>query len=719
MIKLKSLLNESTLKTPNGSSIRRYHNNVGKQVGSALYVHKLYASEIIPKKILDKALDIMTRSNPDFNYNTLMWDVKRNVIRFDEASDFDAAREPHVGEYITVFLNGESSPKRGESNNIWHHKWLWVKDDYKGFDVDKSKDWSRVWISKLGEPAKGSDLTWKSQLNNVGLDEGIRLDTIESKIEVLNGEWDRLDSQGTGHARQMQIQAELSKLWREKEQWEKIYKTIEKSPDLGHAITQLKENKELIMEARATPKDLESLLRDMIKGSEWEGKVFLVGGFVRDELMGKAPKDADVVVGKYQGGVQFTTWLGKKLGIFKLETNPVIFPTFGTANLRLDGVIHNGIDFTGESVDAVMFRKEQYHDPTSRKPTVQYTDDIGVDASRRDLTFNALYKDISTGKVIDPTGKGLSDLKNGIIRTPIDPSIIYTDDALRMFRAIRFATQLGFELSPEVVDGIKKNLHRLGNTSKERVRDELNKILLSKDPTRGIRLLKDTGLLPHVSQDLQNAVGMIQNKHHDEDVFSHILTVLSKTKPNLINRLGALLHDIGKVTTRTVVNNEVHFYDHENVGSEMARSILTALKYPNDIIEPVVLAVKNHMRLKQGGKEGEKLTDKTLRKFVVDMGEHLEDVLDIVHSDNVAHSPTSSMPNQIPNILKRIEQLRSSIPVKGQKLPVGGEDLKQLGLAPGPLYKELLDLVRDKQLESPNTTKEEYLDLIKTYLKNK
>ena len=473
----------------------------------------------------------------------------------------------------------------------------------------------------------------------------------------------------------------------------------------------------LLMEARASAKDLEAFLREMIRGTEWEGKVFAVGGFVRDELMGKAPKDLDVVVNKNQGGIEFTTWLGRKLGIYKEKSNPVTFPSFGTANLRLDGVVHNGIDFTGESVDAVMPRAEQYHDVDVRRPTaVQFTSLEG-DAQRRDLTFNAIYKNLSTGELYDPVN-GLADLKAKVIRTPTDPTTIYTDDALRMFRAVRFATQLGFELSPEIVDGIKKNLHRLGNTSKERVRDELNKILLSKDPARGIRMLRDTGLLPHVAKELQQAVGMVQNKHHSEMVFDHILTVLSNTKPNLINRIGALLHDIGKVSTRQVIDNEVHFYDHENVGSEMARNILTSLKYPNDIIEPVVLAVKNHMRLKQGGKEGDKISDKTLRKFVVDIGDHLENVLDIIHSDNVAHSPESAMPNQIPNIINRIEKLKSTIPKKTDKLPVTGEDLKNIGLVPGPLYKKLLDLVRDRQLENPNTTKEEYFDIITNYMKN-
>jgi poly(A) polymerase len=242
--------------------------------------------------------------------------------------------------------------------------------------------------------------------------------------------------------------------------------------------------------------------------------------------------------------------------------------------------------------------------------------------------------------------------------------------------------------------------------------------LESPDPVRGIQLLKDTGLLPYVGQELQQMVGMSQNKWHSEDVFNHVMSVLQKTKPNLISRLGALLHDIGKVATRQVINGEVHFYNHENVGADIARKILTTLKYPNDIIEPVVFSIKNHMRLKQSGKQGEKLSDKAVRKLVVDFGDHLDDIMDIIHADNTSHSPEGNMPEQIPNILKRIEQLKSTIPNKNEKLPVTGDDLKRLGLSPGPLFGKLLGIVRDKQLETPNATKEEYLQLIKKYIED-
>jgi hypothetical protein len=187
MIKLKHLL-ETTLKTNRGSVIRRFKDNVGKKVGTSLYVHKLYADEVIPKNILQKAEEILTRSNPDFAYNSIMFDPQRGIIRFDEAPDFDTASEPTVGNYITVFLNrrNTSPPQKGHSNSIWHHKWLWVKDDYTGFDVEKSKEWSRQWLAKLNEPAKGSKLHWHSQLKNAGLIKEVLGDFPEIVLGAIN-----------------------------------------------------------------------------------------------------------------------------------------------------------------------------------------------------------------------------------------------------------------------------------------------------------------------------------------------------------------------------------------------------------------------------------------------------------------------------------------------------------------------------------------------------
>jgi len=189
MIKLKHLL-ETTLKTNRGSIIRRFKDRVGKKVGTSLYVHKLYANEVIPKNILQKAENILTRSNPNFAYNSIMFDPQKGIIRFDEAPDFDTASEPTVGNYITVFLNGSNTPpKKGYSDNVWHHKWLWIKDDYTGFDVNKSKEWSRQWLSKLNEPAKGSKFHWQSQLKNAGLINESNNDDDDEKIDVDRLMW--------------------------------------------------------------------------------------------------------------------------------------------------------------------------------------------------------------------------------------------------------------------------------------------------------------------------------------------------------------------------------------------------------------------------------------------------------------------------------------------------------------------------------------------------
>lgn len=164
-------MNENNIiKTLKGTVIKRYKNLVGKQVGPQVYVHKKYAAEVIPHDILKNAVEKLKEINPSFKLNSIMWDSKSNVVRFDEAPDFDTAREPHVGKYISIFPDGNI--KENQSNSIWHHKWLWVKDDYTGFNVEESKKWSILWLSKLDTIAKGTDSSFNAQLQQVGLKEG-------------------------------------------------------------------------------------------------------------------------------------------------------------------------------------------------------------------------------------------------------------------------------------------------------------------------------------------------------------------------------------------------------------------------------------------------------------------------------------------------------------------------------------------------------------------
>ena len=197
----------------------------------------------------------------------------------------------------------------------------------------------------------------------------------------------------------------------------------------------------------------------------------------------------------------------------------------------------------------------------------------------------------------------------------------------------------------------------------------------------------------------------------------HTLSVVKGTPKNLVTRLMALFHDIGKEATKEVINNEIHFYNHEKIGAEMAEKILKRLKYPNEIVDAVVKGVQNHMKLKHGGPDSFGASDKTLRKFKVNMGEHLEDILNLIHADNIAHEAGFDMPNQIEAIRKRLDTL--GIPKGKLKLPINGDDIKKkLKLRPGPVFGDLLAIVKDEYLENPKVTAKVLWPKLEKYLKD-
>ena len=276
-----------------------------------------------------------------------------------------------------------------------------------------------------------------------------------------------------------------------------------------------------------------------------------------------------------------------------------------------------------------------------------------------------------------------------------------------------FVVKYGFKIEPEVLSGIKKNAHLINNISKERISDELGKILVSNNPSGGIQMLKDTGLLSHIIPEFNDAIGMTQNVHHKDDVFGHTLNVLSNTPANLNTRLMALFHDIGKTLTRTVTpGGSVHFYGHEKAGQDIARSIMTRLKYPNDLINAVVSGIGHHMTLKQGGDNAVGVSDKVLRKFSANVGENLNDILDLIHADNISHADASSMPNQINIIRDRLSKLNNNIDNHKPKLPINGNDLIKIGLKPSPLFRDILNAIEDAWFENPNITKDEAMAIV-------
>ena len=448
-------------------------------------------------------------------------------------------------------------------------------------------------------------------------------------------------------------------------------------------------------------------IKQLVQGSEFEGKTFLAGGAVRDELMGKQIKDIDIVVSLPYGGIKFAEWITRKTGVYHNGANPVIFPKFGTAKFNFRNKEFGDVD-----IEVVMTRGEKY-EKGSRKPEVVYAD-LKDDAFRRDLTVNSLFKDVVTGEILDLTGRGRSDIEKGVVRTPLDPDQTFQDDPLRMLRAIRFAVKYNWKMPKSLAEALKKNSESLQTISKERIRDELNKILVTNSPDKGLELLSYSGLNRYILPELDACRGVTQNEYHKDDVFDHILEVVKNTPPDLLARLGALFHDIGKPATRSVGDDgRVHFYEHEDVGAEMAKNIMERLRYTNEETSTVSRIVAYHMQLKQAGENGEKASDKQLRKFMARLGDDLPTALKVMQADNMSHSDDATMPNQIKGIAARLVDLKQKEGDTPVKLPINGNDImKTLNIKPGPAIKDLLAKVQDAVYENPNLSREEALAVI-------
>ena len=460
--------------------------------------------------------------------------------------------------------------------------------------------------------------------------------------------------------------------------------------------------RQILLEQKTHEEILLDFIREIIKGTKFENNVFVAGGYVRDMVMGKKSKDVDVTISLPNGGIDFARWITMETNTYKEDSNPVVYPTFGTAKFNLRGVHHAGANIGEIDIESVMTRKEQYKDK-DRKPEV----DFGTarqDVERRDLTINSLLYDISKKRILDLTGKGLDDIKNKILRTPLDANIIFKEDPLRMLRVIRFAVRYGWDISDDMQYALEKNAKMLENISEERIQEELNKILLSDHPDDGVRLLLQTNLMKYIIPEYYELVGMAQNDFHEWDVLEHSLNVLKNTPKRLEVRLGALFHDLGKIKTKTDVDGKVHFYGHEFESAKMAEESLRRLKYSTDIIKRVSEIVKHHMRTKSYGPDAEKATDKTLRKLMHAMGVHLEDLLDLVHADNMSHGSPGwqhNMEKQVDAIRVRLQQLgdftgKLNMPIDGNKI------MQMLDIKPGKDIGIIMNKIKDRFLADPD-----------------
>jgi tRNA nucleotidyltransferase (CCA-adding enzyme) len=411
-------------------------------------------------------------------------------------------------------------------------------------------------------------------------------------------------------------------------------------------------------------------------------EAYIVGGCVRDSLLKREIKDYDITTNALPEDIiklfERTIPTGLKHGTVTVVINK---NNYEVTTYRIDGT---------------------YSD--NRHPDqVEFTSSLREDLSRRDFTINALVYNNHQGFI--DLFSGIEDLNQRIVRCVGDADRRFNEDSLRMLRAVRFSSQLGFNIEEATYSAIKKNNHLLKNVSKERIREELVKILMSSIPSGGVRMLLDTGLLKHIIPELLECVGFDQrNPHHDKNVFDHIMSVLDNSSSSLIVRLGALLHDIGKPRTFSVDKRGIgHFYGHNTVGAEMAETILKRLRFDNNTIKKVVILINEHMSAYTVMK------NKTLKKFIARVGvDNIEELFQLQIADSKGHKANADYSP----ILKRREDVRRILE-KGEALTVSslnisGDDLIRLGFKPGKeigvTLNKLLDMVLgDPQLNNSTT----------------
>lgn len=453
-------------------------------------------------------------------------------------------------------------------------------------------------------------------------------------------------------------------------------------------------------------------LRDLIQGTEFEGHVLSVGGCVRDDIMGLEIKDIDLAVTLPDGGIKLAEWLEQN-GHTSIRV--VTYPTYHTAMFRLK-------DFPDEELEAVQTRKEKYNDHSSRNPITAFGT-IEEDCMRRDLTINALYRDISTGEVIDITGHGADDIRDHIIRTPADPDLTYDDDPLRILRCIRFASRYGWTIEPETWDGMLRNVPRLDIISRERIRDEFEKMLTCAHPVMAMELLRESGAMHYVISELEETYDMAQNDYHFGTVWEHTMKVLENisaatNSPEL--RLAAVLHDIGKVRTREERDDgSVHFIVHEQVGAHMVKDIMTRLKFPNCAIDIVSFLTRYHMVCKSWDNMRRSKLDRKIRElqYICRTEQRFDDLMTLIHADNMAHAEDYCMPDQVPFIRKRtIEMVAEGTAMFGHKLWLTGNEIMALkGISSGPKVKECQEFLMKLAFVNPSRDKDEVIKHLKGY----
>ncbi len=436
-------------------------------------------------------------------------------------------------------------------------------------------------------------------------------------------------------------------------------------------------------------------------------EAYVVGGCVRDTLRGVPPQDWDVATNATPEEIQ------------KIFPKSFYANAFGTVTVQVSrskgarSVPESGATKEPDGqkeVEVTTYRTEEKYTDKRHPDKVQFAETLEEDLTRRDFTVNALALGEIEGmaKIVDLFG-GQDDLKNKIIRAVGNPEERFNEDALRMMRGVRFAAALGFEIEPKTKKAITAHAGLLSFISKERIRDEFVKILEARDAMKGVELLESTGLLNHIAPELEEGIGVTQNKHHVYTVWEHNLHSLdwaAKAGYNLDVRLASLFHDMGKPPTKDGEGPDSPFYNHQMVGAQMAVRLMERLRFPRKQTEKVAMLVRNHMFVYNVGE----VTERSVRRLVTKVGpENMGDLVNL----RVADRKGSGVPKAQPYRLRHFQYMVGKVsrdPITPKMLKMKGDDImKILGIPPGPRVGEILSVLLDEVLDDPKRNTKKHL----------
>lgn len=437
---------------------------------------------------------------------------------------------------------------------------------------------------------------------------------------------------------------------------------------------------------RKIPREVAGVLDGLAKSGY---EAYAVGGCVRDLLRGVKPIDWDVATNASPEEIQ---------GLFP---NTFYANAFGTVTVQLRAKSEKRKAAIDE-VEVTTYRVDETYTDKRHPDSVRFTRNLQEDLKRRDFTINALALSEVEGlaRIVDLFG-GQDDIKNKIIRTVGKAEERFGEDALRMMRAVRFATTLHFLIEPQTFEAIKKHSGLLAYISKERVRDEFVKIIESRDAEKGIVLLQETGLLKHIVPELEEGIGMGQNKHHIYTVWEHNIHSLGWSAENDYPtdvRIASLFHDIGKSRTKRGEGLDSTFYGHEVAGARMAAQILGRLKFPRDIVEKVTTLVRYHLFYYNV----DEVTENSVRRLISKVGkENMDDLILVRIADRKGSGVPKAEPYKIRHFRYIIEKV-SRDPVSPKMLKTRGDEVMNiLGIKPGPRVGEVISILLDEVLDDP------------------